>query len=182
MSILRNFTFAAAIAFATQTGVAHASVIYDLTLTATSGGTTNGIGTMTISSPPLTGINQVSNYFQAPQSGSGTLSALSITIGGDTFDLATKNNGSNPLVQFITGTLDDITYAGVAANGDSLMMTSEFVFFIVTSRVQEIGNFTATLDVASAVPEPSTWAMMILGFVGIGAMTYRRRKTASLPA
>jgi hypothetical protein len=27
-----------------------------------------------------------------------------------------------------------------------------------------------------SVPEPSTWAMMILGFVGIGAITYRRRK------
>jgi hypothetical protein len=29
-----------------------------------------------------------------------------------------------------------------------------------------------------AVPEPSTWAMMILGFAGVGYMTYRRRKTA----
>jgi hypothetical protein len=27
----------------------------------------------------------------------------------------------------------------------------------------------------SAVPEPSTWAMMILGFAGIGFMAYRRR-------
>src|SRR6185437_1876496 len=34
----------------------------------------------------------------------------------------------------------------------------------------------------SAVPEPSTWAMMIFGFVGIGAMTYRRRKAATLAA
>jgi len=34
----------------------------------------------------------------------------------------------------------------------------------------------------TAVPEPSTWAMMILGFVGISAMTYRRRKTAALAA
>jgi len=33
-------------------------------------------------------------------------------------------------------------------------------------------NFT---EFTAAVPEPSTWAMMILGFVGIGAMTYRRR-------
>jgi hypothetical protein len=29
--------------------------------------------------------------------------------------------------------------------------------------------------VARAVPEPSTWAMMILGFAGIGFMAYRRR-------
>jgi hypothetical protein len=31
---------------------------------------------------------------------------------------------------------------------------------------------------ADGVPEPSTWAMMILGFAGVGAMTYRRRKSA----
>jgi hypothetical protein len=28
---------------------------------------------------------------------------------------------------------------------------------------------------ASAVPEPSTWAMMILGFIGVGFMAYRRK-------
>jgi PEP-CTERM motif len=27
----------------------------------------------------------------------------------------------------------------------------------------------------SAVPEPSTWAMMILGFAGVGFLGYRRR-------
>jgi hypothetical protein len=31
--------------------------------------------------------------------------------------------------------------------------------------------------VSSAVPEPSTWAMLILGFVGIGFMAYRRKQT-----
>jgi hypothetical protein len=29
------------------------------------------------------------------------------------------------------------------------------------------------------VPEPSTWAMMILGFVGVGFMAYRRKKNAA---
>jgi hypothetical protein len=28
----------------------------------------------------------------------------------------------------------------------------------------------------ASVPEPSTWAMMILGFAGIGLMAYRRNK------
>ena len=32
----------------------------------------------------------------------------------------------------------------------------------------------------SGVPEPSTWAMMILGFAGIGFMAYRRRSQLSL--
>jgi hypothetical protein len=34
----------------------------------------------------------------------------------------------------------------------------------------------------SAVPEPSTWAMMILGFAGIGFMAYRRRPNPALMA
>jgi probable HAF family extracellular repeat protein len=40
-------------------------------------------------------------------------------------------------------------------------------------------GFLATPDVrflaTSAVPEPSTWAMMILGFLGLGFLAYRRR-------
>lgn len=31
------------------------------------------------------------------------------------------------------------------------------------------------LGVTGAVPEPSTWAMMVLGFCGLGFMAYRRR-------
>jgi hypothetical protein len=32
------------------------------------------------------------------------------------------------------------------------------------------------VDFARAVPEPSTWAMLILGFLGLGFATYRRTK------
>jgi hypothetical protein len=35
--------------------------------------------------------------------------------------------------------------------------------------------------VAPAVPESATWAMMVLGFVGVGFMAYRRRGPRSLP-
>jgi PEP-CTERM motif len=35
-------------------------------------------------------------------------------------------------------------------------------------------NFAANVTVG-AVPEPSTWAMMILGFAGVGFMAYRRK-------
>ena len=34
----------------------------------------------------------------------------------------------------------------------------------------------------SAVPEPSTWAMMILGFAGLGFMAYRRKSKPALMA
>jgi hypothetical protein len=38
-----------------------------------------------------------------------------------------------------------------------------------------IGDVTVT----AAVPEPSTWAMMLLGFCGLGFMTYRRKNLAA---
>jgi hypothetical protein len=37
-------------------------------------------------------------------------------------------------------------------------------------------------DVTTAVPEPSTWAMMILGFAGVGFMAYRRKSKSALMA
>jgi PEP-CTERM motif len=35
-------------------------------------------------------------------------------------------------------------------------------------------------ETVNAVPEPSTWAMMIVGFLGIGGTAYRRRRHASV--
>jgi hypothetical protein len=35
--------------------------------------------------------------------------------------------------------------------------------------------------ITAAVPEPSTWAMMILGFSGVGFVAYRRRRDQSVP-
>jgi hypothetical protein len=37
-----------------------------------------------------------------------------------------------------------------------------------------------TADIAAAVPEPSTWAMMIFGFFGVGFMAYRRNARPAL--
>jgi hypothetical protein len=46
------------------------------------------------------------------------------------------------------------------------------------------GNFqlVSLAAVTSAVPEPSTWAMMLLGFAGIGFMAYRRKSKPALMA
>jgi PEP-CTERM motif-containing protein len=48
------------------------------------------------------------------------------------------------------------------------------------NTVELFDNVHASYDngVTAAVPEPSTWAMMILGFAGIGFMAYRRRNGA----
>ena len=44
------------------------------------------------------------------------------------------------------------------------------------------GPFTGTMTAVSAVPEPSTWAMMILGFCGLGFLAYRRKNQSALSA
>jgi hypothetical protein len=38
----------------------------------------------------------------------------------------------------------------------------------------------SAVHLTGAVPEPSTWAMLILGFFGVGFMAYRRRNSVSL--
>jgi hypothetical protein len=50
----------------------------------------------------------------------------------------------------------------------------------------EYGSATGSLvigyefsPIGRSVPEPSTWAMMVLGFVGLGFVTYRRKKNSS---
>jgi hypothetical protein len=43
-------------------------------------------------------------------------------------------------------------------------------------------NITGTITLNSAVPEPSTWAMMILGFCGLGFLSYRRKSQMAFNA
>lgn len=50
----------------------------------------------------------------------------------------------------------------------------------------ELGSTQGTIavgaPVVAAVPEPSTWAMMILGFCGVGFMAYRRKSKPAICA
>jgi hypothetical protein len=81
---------------------ADASIMYDLTLTPTSGGSISGSGTFTISSTPQTGFHQISDYFETPNSTSGSLLDFSITIGGDTFTFAQQSSQArNPPFRLI---------------------------------------------------------------------------------
>ena len=44
-----------------------------------------------------------------------------------------------------------------------------------TSTLKIVADFKDVIA-APPVPEPSTWAMMILGFAGVGFMAYRRKR------
>jgi hypothetical protein len=63
--------------------------------------------------------------------------------------------------------------------------TAELASLVTLLLVDAKGNFSSisfdATQAAPAVPETSTWAMMILGFGGIGVLAYRRRRN-SYPA
>ena len=41
---------------------------------------------------------------------------------------------------------------------------------------------TLSFEAVASVPEPSTWAMLLLGFAGIGFMAYRQKARPALMA
>jgi hypothetical protein len=78
---------------------------------------------------------------------------------------------SNGLPTWSTYTVNDLT---ATTNGAVLLFSgfpSDFV---------GLDNVSVTLN--AAVPEPSTWAMLLLGFAGIGFMAYRRKAKPALMA
>jgi hypothetical protein len=98
---------------------------------------------------------------------------------------------TQPTITFggFTGTFKFGALVGLDGNGFFLIGTGPTVLSGLSGDLK-VGYWDTyypdntgiqTLSV-SAVPEPSTWAMLILGFAGIGAMAYRRRKSAALAA
>jgi PEP-CTERM motif len=65
-------------------------------------------------------------------------------------------------------TTDGIFSFDIFSNQADLMHVAIFGLFV--------GNDPGVLTISAAVPEPSTWAMIILGFLGLAMMTYRRRR------
>lgn len=48
--------------------------------------------------------------------------------------------------------------------------------FVTTLTFEDSGTFTGSMTPVISVPEPSTWAMMLLGFAGLGFAGYRGSK------
>jgi hypothetical protein len=66
-----------------------------------------------------------------------------------------------------------------------LGFTSDTPFSTVTLSVDApLGYFVfdVTTAAVASVPEPSTWAMMLLGFLGLGFVAYRRKNRPALSA
>jgi hypothetical protein len=70
----------------------------------------------------------------------------------------------------IEGLLQEKTVKSVTISLDNTGYFKEF---------KQIDFSPASLSMTSGVPEPSTWAMMILGFLGVGFVAYRRKNNHS---
>ena len=65
----------------------------------------------------------------------------------------------------------------VDANGTDLISSIKFVATGGGGVVEDVRQVRLEgVESITAVPEPSTWAMMILGFGGVGFMAYRRKR------
>jgi hypothetical protein len=99
------------------------------------------------------------------------------TITVSTFDSSNNQLSSQTLAPFGNGTLS-FNEMGVSAVGFDFTGGHYNLFGDGRTSVQYVvTNVSYTL---SAVPEPSTWAMLLIGFAGIGFMAHRRRCTIAL--
>jgi len=140
--------------------------------------------------------------FGTPGSGSGTftittgfngdiITAMTGQIGGNAVTLLAPGTGGSDNLLFPIGTsftggtsVLDLDTSGIAVSttlGDYHIFGDGSPFSIGTVSGNDIfeigpGGFGVGTLAVSAVPEPSTWAMMILGFCGIGFMAYRRKQ------
>jgi PEP-CTERM motif-containing protein len=102
-----------------------------------------------------TGVNLLAGHtYVALLSTFGLANATGQANVGSCFNAGCTTNDPN---------LGNLVYANVFSDG-------------TTTWSNAFGIYDATFSATvSAVPEPSTWAMMILGFFGVGFLAYRRR-------
>jgi hypothetical protein len=116
----------------------------------------------------------------------GTFTAPPFTSGNPThpptFEFAVQfgnTNGNTTAIQYnqLTFEVSGMQVANLEAlEGTNLWFAADIWNTNSGGAAGLTGNVAATI---SAVPEPSTWAMMILGFFGIGFMAYRRKNRST---
>jgi hypothetical protein len=91
------------------------------------------------------------------------------------------NLAANTLLNFGPGGVSEFEVLGI--DPSLALDPSNATDFVTQLTFTGDGNFTGTMTpITTAVPEASTWAMMILGFVGLGFMSYRRKLKPALMA
>jgi hypothetical protein len=82
---------------------------------------------------------------------------------------------NSQLFSLTPNSLNSWTTETLSFTADSTSTVIEFLGDSANVDSKYIGLDNVSVNLSSAVPEASTWAMMILGFCGIGLMAHRRR-------
>jgi hypothetical protein len=111
---------------------------------------------------------------------SGTFNNLEFNVFGGTATsvnfAVTDNEGD--VFNFSNTLSDGSNFFGfVGINGESIQSIA--LAFVGGSGTLDLRQIRLDEAVTAAVPEPSTWAMMILGFAGVGFMAYRRKTSGT---
>jgi hypothetical protein len=151
-------------------------------------GTGTGSGTLPLNETTLG--NEQETSIGSGESFVGTVDGYSFSIsssdlGNGQFQIGLQNGTFNN-VQIVSNanySSKDNVYLQMSGPGTSYAIQQTQDSAILTDGPKE-PNFSAFSlsgpTVVSGVPEPSTWAMMILGFCGVGVMAYRRKSGAAL--
>jgi hypothetical protein len=111
----------------------------------------------------------------------GTTSLLTNTTDWRANDTSTPGNWTAPSgtpITFVNGTNGAPNIWTANNGGNPVSGISQSAQWIWSSPdVTGDAFFSTTI---SAVPEPTTWAMMIVGFLGLGFMAYRRRPAGGI--
>jgi choice-of-anchor C domain-containing protein len=150
-------------------------------------------------------IDEIGNYWQAPSTGGGSVDLSGSAAGAiqQSFNAAagsynlqfflSGNPDGGPATKEITvsvgGVTQDFFYTLGGTNSKSNMNYILETLAFHSAGGSNLVSFTSDTDGVfggviggvnvSAVPEPATWAMLLLGFGGIG-WTLRRRQSAAL--
>jgi hypothetical protein len=106
---------------------------------------------------------------------SGSFSAPPLTNGGSNFQYAILFNNTPPNGNHAPG-VGTLSFEILNHQVSDLASIDGGLFFGADVWNSNPGGSTGFVGATiSAVPEPSTWAMMILGFLGVGFVAYRRK-------
>ena len=109
--------------------------------------------------------------------GSGTYFAFDNFFSANSFAIAADDLLTLPSINFAF--LSALNSTGTNPLQVSFDLPGDQVAFECSDNTCEVSRFAtagSATGVVEAIPEPSTWAMLIVGFAGLGFLSYRRKK------
>lgn len=155
-------------------------------------------------------VDWIGNYWTPPSPGGGSVDLDGLSVGAISQTLLNLAVGTYKVTFALSGNPDgpppikalEVSVTGSAAQdysypviGDKVNMNYAYYSYMFNwaggDATLKFASLTGPQDnpfygpvigdvSISAVPEPSTWAMLILGFLGVGFVAYRRKSGAAV--